>query len=1250
MGTSGIPVAELFARLGLDPSEFRRGIVQAKADLEDLANSTLKSSEKIKRTTKAALESGANPDLVKRAMRELFQAGASVDDVYKVLGTNIGRVTAGLQDTVVSSRTLSGALRNLGAPDIEAKFRLMNESFKVVTEAFDAGEISSRTYQSALRGLGDEANKVTAYLNDADKPPKILGKTWEETGRSLRRAGEDMTYLGGRLTGLLTTPIVAGGVAALKMAGDMELANASMTRMTGNARLAAVTIGRLREFTLTTPFDFKGSLDGARRLQTMGIAATNTIETLRILGDATASVGGDTGTLNRFIKAIGDIQAKGHLAAEEIRQLSNIPIPAVALIANELGITTGEVMDKMKEKAIDAQTAIDALMRGLAQRFGGEMAAQAQTLNVLWKNVKERGEFALRDIGVALTPAVKDLAAAATDILDNVTEMAQAFANLPKGVQQTVVAFAAVAAAAGPVIYVTGSLVGAAGHLVPLFTKLGGVVGGGAIAGSLVAIAAGLGAIAGASSLLEVGGLAGDIGKLASETTNWQRSVSPMVKVAREADFSLLNLTKRFIEMSVPVIGARKGIEEGRAVIQAMRGDAELAAEAIDLLKRKIGERSVAGVGQLTPTLSGDGFTNSMKERIDREVSSSIDSTQRAKEEAIEAAKKVKASFADIGIEDHVSKINEMMAAYQTLSGRISGTQRQIAANSIIAELNSALENGAISVNKYLSLLDRVEGKVTRKDITPASASTDADAAVYRSLAAAIDEASESYDRIHRISTQALISQLDINEALRDSTISIERFNSSRDAFRKPLPIFEPQSLVDFKKHAGDLDILGVKSRTNLGTMADSLRRVKERYDLTGEGLRELREATLNYYREAKAQGVQLTSEQENSYRALLKQVNAVKLFEQGMLRFGRQVSTIWSDFGKAVVDIFIPTGSNNNSMFGLDISVIRQFEEAFKGLASQGFSNPAKAMKDIIAQIQAAGSTAEANRIAIRHFGQEGAQIATLLRNGTIEGERLVQVLTQAAKSFDGLAEGESKMGKFNALVRETGKAIVRAFIEEGARAITEFSVKHLKVLLSSLDDVIAKIPIIGRGLAGIFGGGGGAAVGSIGSIPGGSGPLPTGPGINIPGLPGPPSGSTPPTGGTGGIAGSAGGLMGTLGVVGSLGSMVTGVISNFQNYAMNKSLDIIVKHTLGTQNELSNLRADEWARESHIMLKLDDMWNEIRNVVSAIGGGGTAGGMVTNIYIDGIQLGAEAGNAYDSLRTGIEELKRRGVIAQRR
>ena len=47
-----------------------------------------------------------------------------------------------------------------------------------------------------------------------------------------------------------------------------------------------------------------------------------------------------------------------------------------------------------------------------------------------------------------------------------------------------------------------------------------------------------------------------------------------------------------------------------------------------------------------------------------------------------------------------------------------------------------------------------------------------------------------------------------------------------------------------------------------------------------------------------------------------------------------------------------------------------------------------------------------------------------------------------------------------------------------------------------------------------------------------------------------------------------------------------ISSVISNFQFAAMNKSLDLIVNHTLRIYNDLANFRTDAWDRWTQFMV----------------------------------------------------------------
>jgi len=186
--------------------------------------------------------------------------------------------------------------------------------------------------------------------------------------------------------------------------------------------------------------------------------------------------------------------------------------------------------------------------------------------------------------------------------------------------------------------------------------------------------------------------------------------------------------------------------------------------------------------------------------------------------------------------------------------------------------------------------------------------------------------------------------------------------------------------------------------------------------------------------------------------------------------------------------------------------------------------------------------------------------------------------VITNLAQDITkSLWEGDLSWGeKGKEALKSLGEAVTASFIEPATKAIAGFISGAIKDLLSGdgLGGIVDSIKNIGSGLSKMFSSGSGLV---------GDGPIPGGIPGGIPGLGGD---------GAGAVSGAAGmGLSGIMGIVTGAISAVSGVISNFQFAGMNKSLDIIVKHTLQTANDLANLRRDDWDRHNEYALWKDDI-----------------------------------------------------------
>lgn len=181
--------------------------------------------------------------------------------------------------------------------------------------------------------------------------------------------------------------------AVFDFTNQLENAQVAYTQLFGNANLASELLVVLKEFAAITPFSFKESEAAARQLLAYGIQMKNVMYVMQGVMSASALTGNPE-AVDRIARALGQIQTKGRLAAEEVRQLAEAGVPAYQILREELGLTA-EDMQNIGKAGIPASKAINALVDGMNKRFGGGVEALAQTttglLNKIGDNLLQLG-------------------------------------------------------------------------------------------------------------------------------------------------------------------------------------------------------------------------------------------------------------------------------------------------------------------------------------------------------------------------------------------------------------------------------------------------------------------------------------------------------------------------------------------------------------------------------------------------------------------------------------------------------------------------------------------------------------------------------------------------------------------------------------------------------------------------------------------------------------------------------------------
>ena len=200
-------------------------------------------------------------------------------------------------------------------------------------------------------------------LSSVDSENKKLIRSSTQLGNTLKWAGGILaTYFGARAIGGLTRGIIQTGAGFEKMRIQLD----TLTRGQGQETLDA-----LNEWAKDMPVNTEKAVEAFIRMKAMGLDPT--IEDMTTLVDTTSALGGDSGTLEGISRALGQIQTKGKASAEELMQLAERGVPAYRILQEQLGLTAEQVANIVNE-GISGTVAVRALLRGLAEEFGGQSA------------------------------------------------------------------------------------------------------------------------------------------------------------------------------------------------------------------------------------------------------------------------------------------------------------------------------------------------------------------------------------------------------------------------------------------------------------------------------------------------------------------------------------------------------------------------------------------------------------------------------------------------------------------------------------------------------------------------------------------------------------------------------------------------------------------------------------------------------------------------------------------------------------
>lgn len=280
--------------------------------------------------------------------------------------------------------------------DIAKMFQQLNSDVKAKRKSLDS--IDSKN----VRRVGDELETVSKQSKKATSGIKGFADKCNKMSGALSAIAA--VQLGSVFTGM-AGGILNMGIASVQAAAQMRQYEIAFQTMLKSVEAGTQMLRDLQQFAAETPFDVPGVVSAGQQLMAFGFKAEEIIPMLTNLGDAASGLGLGTEGVSRLAYALGQMQTSGKLNAQDMMQLTSAGISAWDMLAQAAGKTVAEMKDLCSKGAIDSKAAVQTIVAGMNDQFGGMMAKTSDEVAGLLANIEETAGNTSAAVGKYLTEA-----------------------------------------------------------------------------------------------------------------------------------------------------------------------------------------------------------------------------------------------------------------------------------------------------------------------------------------------------------------------------------------------------------------------------------------------------------------------------------------------------------------------------------------------------------------------------------------------------------------------------------------------------------------------------------------------------------------------------------------------------------------------------------------------------------------------------------------------------------------------------
>ena len=325
-------------------------------------------------------------------------------------------------------KTSTNELLNINPTSINQANNLISE----LTNRRNALNTTDANYNRTLTLLNRKIQEHNKFVNEATSYGTKMQQTNQKNAASSKEFSEELTKQSRMMREFVNTIKTYAGFYFFRdmfqelvaIRGEFELQQVSLRAIIQDARRADQIFSQIKGLAVISPFQFSDLVGYTKQLAAFQIPVNELYGTMKSLADVSAGLGVDMG---RIILAYGQIRSAGVLRGQELRQLTEVGIPALDSLRKKLeevrGVaqTTDDVFNAISTRKIPFEY-IREMFTTMTEDGGifyKMQEIQAASLKGMVSNLADSYKIMMNDIGEANDSVLKGIVGSITDAMNN---------------------------------------------------------------------------------------------------------------------------------------------------------------------------------------------------------------------------------------------------------------------------------------------------------------------------------------------------------------------------------------------------------------------------------------------------------------------------------------------------------------------------------------------------------------------------------------------------------------------------------------------------------------------------------------------------------------------------------------------------------------------------------------------------------------------------------------------------------------